>query len=340
MPPPSRILIAGARGVFGRRLVEVLLEKTSLHLVLAGRNVAGLQGMVRAIGAERASAVALDLRDPAAVADAAREVDAVCCTAGPFSSLPRNVVRAVVDAGAHWLDISDDSDWVNGLLGDASLWFAAEQAGVVVAPGLSSVPAISGICVRDILQRMPKPAKTTITLFIGNRNRKGPGSIGRALVSGSSGGLTVELPGRRATSFPFRSPDRELMKDELEVAAEFRVAFELTLGYRLFPLFKLCGAVLGRSFVAKAIALLTKPLAWFGSNEGILQVECWDAAGERAVSWVKGRGQQMPVIPCAIVLQEILAGSRARGVIRAWTEPGAGEWLTQLKSYGLECGRE
>jgi hypothetical protein len=336
----ERVLIAGARGVFGRRLVEMLLEKTSWHLVLAGRNVAGLNGMVRSIGRERASAVALDLRDPAAVADAAREVAAVCCTAGPFSALDRNVVRAVVDAGAHWLDISDDSEWVNGLLGDASLWFAAEQQGVTVAPGLSSVPAISGVCVRDILARMPKPEKTTITLFIGNKNRKGPGSIGRALVSGSSGGRTVQLPGRRATSFPFQSPDRELMQGELGLSVEFRAAFELTLGYRLFPLFKLCGAVLSRSFVAKAIALLTKPLAWFGSTEGILQVECWDEAGERAVSWVRGRGQRMPVIPCAVVLDEILADSRPPGVLRAWTEPDAGEWLTQLENYGLEFGRE
>jgi hypothetical protein len=250
------------------------------------------------------------------------------------------VVRAVVEAGAHWLDISDDSQWVNGILGDAALWFAAEQAGVTVAPGLSSVPCISGICVRDVLERMPKPAKTTITLFIGNRNRKGPGSIGRALVSGGRGGTRVQLPGRRATSFPFQSPDAALVQEELGVAVEFRVAFELALGYRLFPLFKLCGAVLGSRLIARAISVLTRPLSILGSNEGILQVECWDEAGNRAATWVKGRGQKMPVVPCAIVLGDLLDQQRGPGGIRAWTNPDPDTWLIMLSRYGLEFGRE
>lgn len=338
----TRILIVGARGVFGRRLVGVLRNHLNVHLVLAGRNVAGLQKMVRAIGEAGASAVELDLRTPGALTTVIREFDvaAVCCTAGPFQSLRREVVRECVAAGAHWLDISDDGEWVNGLLGDGALWFDAEKDGVVVAPGLSSVPAISGICVRDCLERMPKPERVTVTLFIGNKNRKGVGSIGRALASGQPGGRKVQLPGRRATSFPFESPDRELLRNELGLAAEFRVAFELTLGYRLFPLFNLCGSVFGTALVARAISVLTWPLSFFGSDDGVLQVECWDADGERTVTWVRGRGQKMPVVPCAIVLEQILEGSRAPGVIRAWTDPDPDTWLIMLSRYGLEVGRE
>src|SRR6185436_17593610 len=73
----KRVVVLGARGVFGSLLVRELEGK--YDVVPAGRGEL----------------------DP-------RGAFAVACTAGPFQQLDRAMVRTCVDAGAHWLDIADD----------------------------------------------------------------------------------------------------------------------------------------------------------------------------------------------------------------------------------------
>ena len=138
-----RILIAGGSGVFGSRLAKDLIEGTSCRLTLAGRSAARLHRIARGLGVGRADVRVLDLRDPAALTEAARDHTAVACTAGPFGHLSPELPAAAVAAGAHWLDISDDREWVMRLLHDTTLHERAHAVGVAVAPGLSSTPAIS-----------------------------------------------------------------------------------------------------------------------------------------------------------------------------------------------------
>jgi hypothetical protein len=254
----------------------------------------------------------------------------VACTAGPFAALPPGLPAAAVRAGAHWLDISDDRAWVLRVLADAPLDAAARAAGVAVAPGLSSVPAISGVLARRCRELLPAAARARVTLYIGNRNRKGVGSIARALVSGSTEGASVELPMGRRTAFRFDSPDAPLLREELGLEAEFRVAFELSLGYRLM-------ATVGRPGCARAFAWLTRPLGWFGDRRGCLQVEAWDVAGGRVAAWAIGTDQRMPVVPLAFVLSGLMDGAwPGLGVRRAWRDEPPERWLAALRHAGLE----
>jgi hypothetical protein len=145
----------------------------------------------------------LDLRDVASVRRAAEGAFAFACTAGPFQQLDRAIVRAVVDAGAHWLDIADDRRWFFDLLDDRALDALARERNVVVMPGLSTLPAISCALARRVL-----PAeKLRITLFIGNDNAKGAAAI--------------------ASGAALESPDRELLRRELGIDAEVRTRFEM-----------------------------------------------------------------------------------------------------------------
>jgi len=154
----KRVVVLGARGVFGSLLVRELEGK--YDVVPAGRGEL----------------------DP-------RGAFAVACTAGPFQQLDRAMVRTCVDAGAHWLDIADDEKWFFDLLDDRELDALARERGVAVIPGLSSLPAISGALVR----RLGAPPRVEIKLFIGNRNAKGAAAIASAA---ASGGRVLRTPDR------------------------------------------------------------------------------------------------------------------------------------------------
>ncbi|MFL6247659.1 MAG: hypothetical protein ACJ74H_16660, partial [Thermoanaerobaculia bacterium] len=137
MAAKKRVVIAGSRGVFGSLLVHELAE--AYDVIATTRET-------------------LDLRDIDAVGRAARDAFAFVCAAGPFQQLDRRIVRAVVDAGAHWLDIADDERWFFDLVDDAQLDELARKRGVVVMPGLSTLPAISCALVQIVERRRPAPA--------------------------------------------------------------------------------------------------------------------------------------------------------------------------------------
>jgi hypothetical protein len=186
----------------------------------------------------------LDLSDVAAVQRFARGAFAFACAAGPFQTLDRAIVRAVVEAGAHWLDIADDARWFFDLLDDRDLDALARERGVAVISGLSSLPAISGALARRAL-----PAeRLEITLFIGNDNRKGAAAI----ASGSA----------------LDAPDRELLRRDLGVEAVARARFEMPgarlamNALRIFPL-------AARLRIAKT---LSRILPRFGSEGGYVEV--------------------------------------------------------------------
>jgi hypothetical protein len=246
----KRVVVAGSRGVFGSHLVRELGDR---YDVLA------------------TTRDTLDLDDVEAVARVARGAFAFACAAGPFQKLDRRIVRAVVDAGAHWLDIADDERWFFDLFDDRELDALARRRGVVVMPGLSTLPAISGALVRRLL-----PAeRVQITLFIGNDNPKGAAAI----ASGSA----------------LRTPDRELLRRELGIDAKVTTRFELpgaTMLMRALAIFPLSV----RLGIAK---LLSRFVPRFGTSGGYVEVR----AGDRVARF--DGGQNMAVLPLVFALDRI-----------------------------------
>ena len=246
MAAKRRVVVAGARGVFGALLVEELRD--AYDVVATTRDE-------------------LDLSDVDAVARAARGAYAFACAAGPFQTLDRRIVCAVVDAGAHWLDIADDERWFFDLLDDRVLDALARERGVVVIPGLSSLPAISCALARRVM-----PAeRLTITLFIGNDNPKGAAAI--------------------ASGAALRSPDRVLLRRELGVDAVARARFEMP-GARLAMIALRVLPLRARLRVAK---LLSRVLPRFGSAEGYVEVN-----GERVAVT-----QRSAILPLVFALQHL-----------------------------------
>jgi putative NAD(P)-binding protein len=333
----DRILVAGGYGVFGRLLAAELLETTEAHLVLAGRNPRQGERAAAELGTERTEAIELDLRDVESVARAAEGCFAIACAAGPFQGLPRGLPLAAVRSGAHWLDIADDPGWVLSVLGDEDLTEAAANAGLVAAPGLSTVPAVSGMLARWCMERIDDPHDAQVTLFIGNRNRKGTGATASALIAGFKDPAPVDLPFGRRVAYRFPTPDAELFRRDLGVQAEFRVALEWGYLGRM-------AARLGRTTVgigtegqirlARMLSKLSQPFARFGTELGCVQVELHNEAGSIAATALAG--QRLVVLPCALVLRALLAREIGDlGLLHpaAWLPHD--EYIARLRSRGV-----
>ena len=242
MAEKKRVVVVGARGVFGSLLVRELAD--TYDVVEAPRGQ-------------------LDFRNAFAVA----------CTAGPFQLLDRGMVREAVACGAHWLDIADDERWFFDLVDDAALDAMARERGVVVMPGLSTLPAISGALVR----RLGSPKQVSITLYIGNDNAKGAAAI--------------------ASGAALQTPDRELLRRE-GIAAEVRTRFEMP-GVSLAMRALAYVPVAARTRIARVIARVAKAFR-FGSRGGYVEVRSGDRA-ER----VSGSDQRMAILPLVFALEHL-----------------------------------
>ena len=245
MAEKKRVVVAGAGGVFGSLLVDELRDR--YDVVPTTRQT-------------------LDLRDLDAVRNAAKGAFAFACTAGPFQQLDRYIVRAVVDAGAHWLDIADYAPWFFGLLDDRDLDALARERNVAVMPGLSTLPAVSSALVR----RLGTPQEVDITLFVGNANRKGAA----AMISAAQ----------------LQSPDPELLRREFGITARVHTRFELPGVHLLLRSIK-------RLRLAKLVSKL--PIR-FGTRGGYVEVR----AGDR-VARAEARDQRIAILPLVFALERV-----------------------------------
>lgn len=137
MAKQPRVLILGGYGVFGRLLAREALDLIPVQVVIAGRDIRRAAKTCQALRAgDRAEPLALDLNDLTAVRSSITGCFAVICTAGPFQSLNPGLPILAAQAASHWLDISDFSGWVLGLLADRALHESEEWVDWLRARGI------------------------------------------------------------------------------------------------------------------------------------------------------------------------------------------------------------
>jgi short subunit dehydrogenase-like uncharacterized protein len=123
----SAIAVHGATGYTGR-LVVAELARRGVTPVLVGRDPDRLN-TVTAPGAERRVA---DLSDPTSLRAAFQDCAVVVNCAGPFAIHGEPVIRAAIDVGAHYVDISGEQSYVMRVFDHFDE--PAERAGVTVVP--------------------------------------------------------------------------------------------------------------------------------------------------------------------------------------------------------------
>lgn len=138
---PRRILVIGGYGNFGRFIAKRLACHENIELIIAGRSEEKAARFSQRLDARNPAHFArLDIRQGLREALDTIGPDLVIHTSGPFQGQGYDVARACMDAGAHYIDLSDGRDFVAGV---RALDRDARSAGVSVIAGASSVPALS-----------------------------------------------------------------------------------------------------------------------------------------------------------------------------------------------------
>ncbi len=176
-----------------------------------------------------------------------------------------------------------------------------------------------------------------MTLFIGNRNRKGTGATASALIGGFRDPAPIDLAFGRRLAYRFPTPDTELFRRDLGLEAGFRVALEWGYLGRLTAAFGRATARLGadrQTRLARRLSKISEPFAGFGTELGCVQVDLWQ--GERSVSATAIAGQRIVMLPCALALDALLSGELdGCGLVHpaAWLPHE--EFLARLRSRGV-----
>lgn len=154
MKKKIKLLIIGGYGTFGGRLANLLAEEDGLTTLIGGRSLHKAEAFVRQTQGTNCFAVQfdrdanihsqLDILSPDIVVDAS----------GPFQSYgnrPYRVASAAIDAGIHYIDFADGSEFARGI---AELDNDAKAKDVYVLTAVSTCPALTMAAARSLTDRL------------------------------------------------------------------------------------------------------------------------------------------------------------------------------------------
>lgn len=173
-----KVLIIGGYGNFGGYVARKLAARADIGLVLAGRNLARAQAAAaRLAAANPAQGARVDLADPEA-AIAAIAPDLVINMVGPYHTQGYQVAQAAIACGAHYCDIADARDFVCGI---GALDAAAQQAGVAVIAGASSVPCLTAAYLDEASEAMAEVHAAYCGISGAEQANRGAGTVAAVL---------------------------------------------------------------------------------------------------------------------------------------------------------------
>ena len=315
-----RVLVLGGYGVFGARLSR-LLRRDGHAVCVAGRDGAAASLLASAIGA---SALQIDRTGDLS---ALSGFDAVVDAAGPFHTYgadPYRLAKAAIAARVHYLDLSDNAAFCQGI---TALDAVAKAAGVCVVSGLSSVPALSSAAVQA-LAAGDRVRVIDVAILPGNRSPRGlsvmhsiVAQAGRPMpvwhgnkweqVPGWSDPATYTLPdGLRRQGWRIEVPDTRLFPAHFGAeTVRFRAGLELGLMRYGLAAFGLVQAMLNLPVglpLVRLFKLAAEALAPFGTDRGGMSVIVI-AGGERRTWRLLAEAGDGPFIP-AIAARALLRG--------------------------------
>lgn len=253
---------------------------------------------------------AVDADHEASVVDAARGVDAMLHTAGPFQRRTEAAARAAASLAIPYVDLSDERAF--------SQRVAAVDARSPILTGMSTAPALAEALV-TLARRRGRGGEGgregSCAMYLGSATRQGPASIAFGVGSRAEGpSIVVDFPGiGRKRAFPAR--------------AAFAGAFFVAVGglggiaWRFPPVLRL---------LAPIAAGLPRP-GWDKAGALVARV------GDRSEAvYAIDRAQRIAILPAIFALEEALAGRTPRRAAQphAWVDPEA--LLAFLQASGIQ----
>jgi short subunit dehydrogenase-like uncharacterized protein len=133
----GRIVLFGATGYTGELTARALADR-GLRPVLVARNQERLEALAAGLGGLETRVA--DASQPATLRGLVERGDVLISTAGPFARMGEPVVRAAIEAGAHYLDSTGESAFIRAVFERHGPAAAAAGCGLLTAFGYDWVP--------------------------------------------------------------------------------------------------------------------------------------------------------------------------------------------------------
>lgn len=172
-------MIYGANGYTGELIAREAVAR-GMSPILAGRSRAKVERLANELKLE---CRVFDLDDPQRIAAQLQGIKVVLLTAGPFSATSQPMVRACIQAGAHYLDITGEIDVFEQV---SRRHRDACKAGVVLCPGVG-FDVIPTDCVAAALKEA-LPDAIELRLGFDTTVSLSPGTMKTTLESAPQGG--------------------------------------------------------------------------------------------------------------------------------------------------------
>ncbi len=178
------VLILGGYGLFGSHIARRLAREVGWRVVIAGRDGAAAIELCDVLRQEsrclaELAALACDAYAPGLSNVLTRQrIQLVINTCGPFQKQDYTVARAVLAAGAHYIDLADARDFVAAF---EQLDAEARSRGRLAVCGASTVPGLSAAVVDGFRDEFKHLETVDIGISPGNRTPRGLATVAAIL---------------------------------------------------------------------------------------------------------------------------------------------------------------
>jgi len=331
-----KVVVLGGTGNFGARICRSLAAEPGFEVVAASRG-----GTAPTSEGGSIAAVRLDSADPAFPAALLRSApDLVIHCAGPFQGQDYRVASATIQAGAHYIDLSDARGFVMDFADRMDA--AARAAGVLAVSGASSLPALSSAVVDHLSTGFERIEAIETVIAPGQRAQRGSATVAGTLsyagrpfkllrdgswidAYGWQGLRRLNMPGLGTRwSALCDVPDLGLLPDRYPgvQTVEFRAALELGsqhFGLSLLGRLRRLGLPIPVERLASPLNKVASALDRFGGDVGGMTVTVTGVrpdGARRVAEWHLTvdavSGPEIPAMPAAILARKLAAGETTR----------------------------
>ncbi|WP_299609613.1 saccharopine dehydrogenase NADP-binding domain-containing protein [uncultured Tateyamaria sp.] len=360
------ILIIGGTGVFGKRLVRHLSRQPDLVLYVSSRSAAQAAAFTKTLPLPQAELrpVKLDTRvNLQEQLDHIRPRIVVDCS-GPFQGAGYGTAHAVLEAGAHFIDLADARDYLAGFA-DA-LDATARRNGVCALTGASSTPTLSTCVARHLTDGWQRVDTIDIAITPGGKSEVGRSVIEAILsyagtdvplwangklskTTGWQNAKTIDVPGlghRRVAAV--ETFDAEYLGPRLNVQSRVSFSAGLESGIEQRGIEALA-ALRKRGIIGALDALIPLLLKArhitripTSSSGGMLVDICGlDADGVMTQTrWSmvarQDHGPNIPILPAAAAIRKLLSGPAKPGADFAHAELSLADIQDEMQGYDIK----
>lgn len=360
------ILIIGGTGVFGKRLVRHLSKQPDLVVHVSSRSAAKATAFTKTLNHSQAELRPVKLDSQVNLQkqlDQIRPRIVVDCS-GPFQGAGYETARAVLKAGAHFIDLADARDYLAGFA-DA-LDGTARHNGVCALSGASSTPTLSTCVARQLTEGWRRVDTIDIAITPGGKSEVGRSVIeailsyaGKDVAMWANGALTettgwqsarrIHVPGlghRRVAAV--ETYDAEYLGPLLDVRSRVSFSAGLESGIEQRGI-EAIAALRKRRIIGPPDALI--PLLLKArqitriptSTSGGMRVEICGLDADGVMTQAKwsliahqDHGPNIPILPAAATIRKLLSGSVRPGADFAHAALSLADIQNEMRAYEIK----